>query len=450
MLDANDQAEPDPALALALAQFALASRYLPGGVCASARRNAAIGHPFFVSRGAGAYLYDLQGRPYIDMSVSHGASLLGHGHPAVIAAVRQALDMGIVCSAETVHHAHLARRITELVPCAEMVRFGGSGTETVMHGLRLARCATGREKLIKFEGHFHGYADALNFSVMPPLDLAGPARTPTPYVESAGVPRNTSEHVIVLPFNDPAALQAAFLTHGNDVAALLMEPINYDQGCVMPQPGFLALCRQLCDRHGSVLFFDEVLTAFRTGPGGAQQHLGVTPDLCVLGKAFGAGMPISALAGKRAIMEHLQPLGASQMSGTYLAHLTAVLAALAALETYSSPGFYDRLDDLCQYFYRGFQAAIDRSGVVVRLQFAGPRFGLYFGVPGAVDNYRAAAARNAGAELCFIRACFARGVYFQPAAHHGFSAVHSRTDMDKVLSAIEAALSEVRQLAVAS
>jgi len=433
----------------ALAQFALAQRFLPGGVCASARRNDAIGHPFFVSRGDGAYLYDLQGVAFLDMSISHGASLLGHNHPRIKAAVQQALDIGILCSAETVHHARLAQRLTELVPCAEMVRFAGSGTETVMHGLRLARCATGREKLIKFEGHFHGYSDALNFSVMPPLDRAGPARTPTPFAESSGVPRNTSDHVIVLPFNDPAALEAAFLAQGSSVAALLLEPINYDQGCVMPQPGFLQLCRDLCDRHGCVLFYDEVLTAFRVGVGGAQGAMGVTPDLCVLGKAFGAGMPISALVGRKRVMEHLQPLGSAQMSGTYLAHPTAVLAALAALDEYASPGFYDRLDRLCTMFYAGFQDAIARSGVVLRLQHAGPRFGLYFGVTGPVDEYRKAATKNHAAENVFVRGCYQRGVYFQPAAHHGFSAAHSAADLGTALVAIEAALLDVRRAGLA-
>ncbi len=437
-----------PSPDLALAQFALASRYLPGGVCASARSNKAIGHPFFVSRGDGAYLYDLQERPYLDMSTSHGASLLGHNHPRLKAAVQQALDMGIVCSAETVHHARLAQRIVELVPCAEMVRFGGSGTETVMHGLRLARCVTGREKLIKFEGHFHGYSDALNYSVMPPLERAGPSRTPTPYAESDGVPRNTREHVIVVPFNDPDALEAAFTEHGHTVAALLLEPINYDQGCVMPQPGFLELCRDLCDRHGSLLFFDEVLTAFRVALGGAQQLLGVTPDLCVLGKAFGAGMPISALAGRRAVMAHLQPVGQSQMSGTYLAHPTAVLAATAALEAYAAPGFYDRLAETCAHFYAGFEEIIARSGVRVRLQYCGPRFGLYFGVGGQVDNYRQAAARDLAAELQFVRGCFDRGVYFQPAAHHGFSAVHGRADLDKALAAVAGALDDMPRIGV--
>lgn len=427
------------------ALHAYASRYLPGGVCATARANAAIGHPFYVSRGDGALLYDLDGRPYVDMCTSHGASLLGHNHPAIKVAVQSALDAGILCAHETEHASRLASRICELVPCAEMVRFGGSGTETVMHGVRLARTATGRNRLIKFEGHFHGYADAFNFSVMPPLEQAGPARTPRAYAESAGMPAQVGDDLIVLPFNDPVALAAAFAAHGHEVAALLMEPVNYDQGCIEPLPGFAALCRSLCDRHGVVLFFDEVLTACRMAVGGAQHHLGVTPHLCVLGKAFGGGMPISALAGARAVMQHLKPLGNSQMSGTYLAHPTAVAAALAALEIYSKPGFYEALERVGRHFYAGFQRLIDASGVVLRLQFLGPRFGLYFGVREPVTHYRQAALKDHGAETVFIRGCFERGVFFQPSAHHGFSSAHTVDHMDQVLHAIEGALDDVRR-----
>lgn len=426
--------------------YATASQYLPGGVCASARANAAIGRPFYVSRGDGALLYDLDGKPYIDMCTSHGASLLGHNHPAIKAAVQSALDIGILCANETAEPARLARRICDLVPCAEMVRFAGSGTETVMHGLRLARTATGRTRFIKFEGHFHGYADALNFSVMPPLDQAGPASAPRAYPESAGMPADAGVELILVPFNDPAALEAAFVAHGPTVAALLMEPINYDQGCIVPLPGFAQLCRDLCDRHGALLFFDEVLTACRMAPGGAQQYLGVAPDLCVLGKAFGGGMPISALAGRRSVMRHLKPLGSSQMSGTYLAHPTGVAAALAALEVYSAPGYYERLEALCAHFYAGFEALIRDSGVVLRLQHLGPRFGLYFGVHEPVTHYRQAAMKDHAAEMCFIRGCFERGVFFQPSAHHGFSSAHTITQLDEVLRVVEGALADVRRM----
>ncbi len=425
--------------------YRFASQYLPGGVCASARANKALGHPFYVSRGDGPYVYDLDGREYVDMCTSHGASLLGHKHPAIVAAIQRALEMGVLCAYETKHHSALAKKVTELVPCAEMVRFAGSGTETVMHALRLARVATGRTKLIKFEGHFHGYSDYVYYSSDPPLDAAGPASAPRPYPQSAGIPAELADLIVIVPFNDPEALERAFRDHGHEAAALVMEPINYDQGCIVPQPGFLQLCRELCDRHGALLFYDEVLTAFRMAPGGAQEYLGVVPDLCVLGKAFGGGTPISAIAGKREVMRHLRPEGESEHSGTYLAHLTTVLPALAALEQYSQPGFYERLDAVGEHFYSGLQASIDRSRVPVRLQYVGPRFGMYFGITSPVTNYRQAAAQNRDLSNTFYAGCTRRGVYLHPSPHHGFSAAHTEADMDRALEGIEGALSDVRQ-----
>ncbi|HWQ13835.1 MAG TPA: aspartate aminotransferase family protein [Roseiflexaceae bacterium] len=423
--------------------YEAARRFFPGGVTATARRNPAIGRPFYVARGEGAYVSDLDGRAYVDMCCSHGASLLGHGHPRVTAAVARALELGVVCAYETEHHVALARAVCELVPCAEQVRFAGSGTETVMHALRLARAATGRELVIKFEGHFHGYSDFLNYSWAPPLDRAGPPQAPTPYPESGGIPRRLDELVVVVPFNDPPALEAAFARYGEHAACLLLEPVNYDSGCILPAPGFLELCRALCDRYGALLFFDEVLTAFRTAPGGAQQQVGVLPDLCVLGKAFGGGMPISAIAGRRAVMRHMRPEGTSELSGTYLAHLTCVLGALAALEVYCEPGFYERLEALGRRFYAGFQELIERSGVPLRLQHAGPRFGLYFGVTGEVTNYRQAAQQDRGMLERFVAGCIRRGVYFHVAAHHGFSAAHDEAALDRALEGIAGALGDL-------
>ena len=424
--------------------FAEAQRFFPGGVTATARANRAIGRPFYVARGDGPYVYDLDGREYVDLCVSHGASLLGHNHPRIRAAVAQALELGVTCAYETPHHLALARLIAELVPCAEQVRFAGSGTETVMHGLRLARAATGREKVIKFEGHFHGYSDFLNYSWAPPLAQAGPPEAPLPFRESAGIPPRLDELVVVVPFNNPAALEAAFAQHGHEAAALLLEPINYDSGCIAPQPGFLELCRTLCDRYGALLFFDEVLTAFRMAPGGAQEYTGVTPDLCVLGKAFGGGLPISALAGRRAVMRHLKPEGQSELSGTYLAHLTAVLAAQAALETYREPGFYAQLAATGERFYGEFQQLIERSGVPLRIQHVGPRFGMYFGVTEPVTNYREAAAQDHAMLQRFVAGCIARGVYVHLAAHHGFSIAHDDAAIDRVLEGIAGALDDLR------
>ena len=424
--------------------FEDAQAVLPGGVSATARRNAALGHPFYISRGDGATVYDLDGKPYIDLCCSHGASLLGHNHPAIKAAVQRALDLGIVCAAETEHQITLAQKLREIVPCAQMSRFSSSGTETMMHALRLARAATGREKIIKFEGHFHGYSDFLNFSWAPPLH----ASRSVPYPESAGIPAVASETLIVVPFNDADALESAFAEHGHEVAALVMEPINYDSGCIPPQPGFAQLCRALCNTHGALLFFDEVLTAFRMAPGGAQEYLGVTPDLAVLGKAFGAGMPISAIAGTRDVMQHMRPTGDAEMSGTYLSHLTAVFAAQAALDEYSAPSFYNRLDATGVRFFGAFQEIIDRSGVRVRLQHVGPRFGLYFGLDpqSPVTNYRQAAHQDHAQLLSFVRGCIARGVYVHVSAHHGFSAAHTDADMGIALNAIEGALDDMRQM----
>lgn len=423
--------------------FATAREYLPGGVCATARANPAIGRPFYVARGNGPYVYDLEGREYVDLCISHGASLLGHGHPAITGAVAQALELGVICAYETEHHVALARSLTEVIPCADMVRFAGSGTETVMHALRLARAATGRDIIIKFEGHFHGYSDFVNYSWAPPLADAGPAAQPLPYRESAGIPGALDALVVIVPFNDPEALTAAFERHGHAAAALVLEPVNYDSGCIVPQPGFVQLCRKLCDRYGTLLLFDEVLTAFRMALGGGQAYTGVTPDLCVLGKAFGAGMPISALAGRREVMRHLRPEGQSELSGTYLAHLTAVLGAQAALNVYRSEGFYERLDGLCEHFYGGFQALIEQSGVPLRLQFVGPRFGLYFGVRDQVTDYRGAARQNKEMLHRFVASCIKRGVYFHTAAHHGFSAAHTEADLDRALEGIAGALGDL-------
>jgi len=427
------------------ALYELAKNLLPGGVDASARVNRAIGRPFYISHGDGAYLYDLQDRPYLDFCMSHGASLLGHNHPQIVAAVEKALSLGVICSYETPYQVELAQKIVDMVPGAEMVRFAGSGTETIIHALRLARAVTGREKIIKFEGHFHGYSDDLYFSSAPPLDQAGNADAPTAYPQSGGIPALNAQRIIVIPFNDVEALQSVFEKHGEQAAVLIMEAVNYDSGCIIPAPGFVQRCRELCDQYGVLLFFDEVLTAFRMAPGGAQEYFGVIPDLAVLGKAIGAGMPISAIVGRQEVMQGLRPIGNSEHSGTYIAHLTAVLASLAALHEYSQPGFYPQLLQKCDLFYRGFQEIIDRSGVAVRLQYVGPRFGLYFGIKEEVTNYRQAAKQDLKMFDRFVFGCIQQGLYFHISPHHGFSAAHTPADLDRALQGIEASLWEVKR-----
>ena len=425
--------------------FEEASSITPGGGAASVRYNRALERTVYFARGDGARITDVDGTEFLDMCVSHGASILGHNHPHVRERVVQALDMGILCSYETEHHVDLARRMCDMVPGADMVRFSGSGTETVMHAVRLARAVTGRDKLIKFEGHFHGYSDHVYWSSAPPVDQAGPAHAPIPFQQSAGIPDVLRDQVIVVPFNEPAALEAALKTHADEVAAVIMEPVNYDAGCILPQPGFLESVRALTTDHDVLLLFDEVLTAFRIAAGGAQEYYGVVPDLAVLGKATGGGLPLSAIAGKREVMAHLRPLGDAEHSGTYMGHLVPVMGSLGALETLSQPDVYKRLFEVGDRLYDGLSEQIGRTGIRARLQHLGPRFFIYFGLDPDIEvtNYRAAAAHSPQTALAFSREMMARGVYFHDygggLAHHGYSTAHSEADMDEVLEATERA-----------
>ena len=425
------------------ALFEEASVLVPGGGAASVRLNRALGRTLYFCRGDGAEVWDVDGNRFLDMCVSHGASILGHNHPHVKERVAQALDMGILCSYETEYHVALAKKMCAMVPGADMVRFSGSGTETVMHAVRLARACTGRDKLIKFEGHFHGYSDSVYWSTAPPVGSGGRADAPCPYRQSAGIPDELAEHVIVVPFNDPDALERAISTHRDEVAAVIMEPVNYDAGCILPLPGFLKAVRDMTTDSGVLLLFDEVLTAFRISPGGAQEYYDVTPDLAVLGKATGGGLPLSAIAGRREVMSRLRPLGDSEHSGTYMGHLVAVMGSLAALEELSAPGVHDRLFELGDRLYDGLRRQIAEIGIRARLQHLGPRFFIYFGLDPdtEVRDYRAAAHHSSETALAFSREMMARGVYFHDygggLAHHGFSTAHTQADIDEVLAASE-------------
>jgi glutamate-1-semialdehyde 2,1-aminomutase len=426
----GEGAAESPAEAL----YARAARVLPGGVTASARLLPDTGRPFYIARGAGAYVYDLQGRRFLDGLNSHGATLLGHGHPAIARAVQGVLELGVLCAAEHPLQVALAERLAGIIPCAEQVRFTTSGTETTWHAVRVARGYTGRTHVIRFEGHFHGYNDTLAFSSAPPLDAAGPADAPYAVVESAGVPPEAGTHVTVVPFNDVPALERAVLAHREDLAAVILEPINYDCYGILPQPGFLEALRDLTRRVGAVLIFDEILSGFRTGPGGAQEYFGVTPDLCTLGKALGGGMPLSAFAGRSEIMRAVSPAGGVVHSGTYNAHLSGVAAALAFLDEIARPGFYPTLLATGERLYAGLRDVFARRGLPVWVQGVGCRFGLLFGLEQAPQNYRQVAVRDQETERRFLHACVARGLYLHPGSpHHGYTASHTAGDVDEML-----------------
>ena len=308
-----------------------------------------------------------------------------------------------MCSYETEDHGRLAQKIVEMIPCAELVRLTGSGTEATMHCIRVARAYTGKEKIVRFEGHYHGLHDYLHIGGRPPVAEAGPEDSPTPYIESAGVPQGMKEYVIPLPFNNLGVLERMIRGRKDEIAAVIMEPVNYNSGCIFPRKGYLEAVRQLTRDHGVVLIFDEVLSGFRMCPGGAQAYYGVTPDLCTLGKTLGGGLPISAFCGRRDIMEQVAPLGPASHSGTFNGHLVTVTGALAALEEISSPGFYDRIFALGHRLYRGFEEAFQRAGAAGHIQHLGARFGIFFGVEEEVTDYRHSDRHDRQMMLRFIR-----------------------------------------------
>jgi glutamate-1-semialdehyde 2,1-aminomutase len=425
-------------------QYRQACAFLAGGVTASTRLNRALGRPMLVDRAEGCRIWDLDGREYIDLCCSHGATLLGHGDMRVRHAVERVLARGSACSYENELHTELGRLLCETVPCCERVRLTGSGTEATMHCLRLARAFTGRSKLLKFEGNFHGYHDQVMYAIGTPPDRLGPESGPNPYPGSSGLPAGLDDNLVIVPYNRPDLLETAFARHGHELAAVVCEPIYYNAGCIVPSNEFMTALRRLTREHGVLLIFDEVLSAFRMAPGGAQEYLGVTPDLCTLGKAVGGGFPLSVFGGRRDIMDRLMPQGDCQHSGTYNGHPVAAAAGLAAVTAYRQPGFYDYINAVAGRLYDGLNELFARHGVVGRVQGLGARFGIYFGMTEPIRSYRDAVKHHREQMLRFIAAAARHGVYFHDyggaACHHGFCAAMALADTEEVLQRLEDAV----------
>jgi glutamate-1-semialdehyde 2,1-aminomutase len=431
-------------------QYQQAQNYLAGGVSASTRLNRALGHPMLFDRAKGCRLWDLDGKEYIDLCCSHGATLLGHADARVRSAVERVLERGAACSYENELHTELARLLCETVPCCERVRFTGSGSEATMHCLRLARACTGRTRLLKFEGNFHGYHDQVMFAIGTPADRLGPETAPAAWPGSTGMPAALADHLVLVPYNRPDLVERAFQHHGRELAAVIMEPVYYNAGCIVPTRAFLDAIQNGCREHGVLLVFDEVLSAFRMCPGGAQQYLGVTPDLCTLGKAVGGGYPLSVFGGKKQVMDRLMPAGDCQHSGTYNGHPVAVAAALAAVTAYREPGFYEHIHAVARELYEGLNDLFARHGVDAHVQGLGARFGVYFGLPGKAASYRDAVLHQRQSMLRFVASAIGQGVYFHDyggaACHHGFCAAMTLADVREALERLDAA---VRELAAA-
>ncbi|MDM0012345.1 glutamate-1-semialdehyde 2,1-aminomutase [Variovorax sp. J22P168] len=419
-------AHPDPNDIL----FERARAVIPGGVNSPVRAFKAVGGtPRFIKRAQGAYFWDAADRRYIDYIGSWGPMILGHGHPAVVEAVQRAVLEGFSFGAPTEREIELAEAILALLPSMEMVRLVSSGTEAAMSALRLARGATGRKTIIKFEGCYHGHADALLVKAGSGLATFG---NPT----SAGVPPEVVQHTLVLEYNNLAQLEEAFALHGNDIACLMIEAIAGNMNFVRASAAFAKRCRELCTRHGALLVFDEVMTGFRVGLHGAQGVLGVTPDLTVLGKVIGGGMPLAAFGGPRAIMEQLAPMGPVYQAGTLSGNPVATACGLATLKEISRPGFFDALSARTGSLVQGLKDAAAAEGVPFSADSEGGMFG-FFLLDALPQNYPSVMKSDGARFNALFHGLLDRGVYIAPALYEaGFvSAAHGEDDIAATVAA---------------
>lgn len=415
--------------------FAAACQHIPGGVNSPVRAFRGVGGtPVFFSRANGAYLFDADGRQYIDYVGSWGPAILGHAHPDVVREVQEAAANGLSFGAPTELEIHMANKVCELLPSIEMVRMVSSGTEATMSAIRLARGYTGRDLLVKFEGCYHGHADAL-------LVKAGSGALTLGVPSSAGVPADVAKHTITLDFNNLEQTQEFFRTRGSEVACIIVEPVAGNMNCIPPAAGFLEGLRALCDDYGSVLIFDEVMTGFRVALGGAQAYYGVKPDLTTLGKVIGGGMPVGAFGGKREIMEKIAPLGPVYQAGTLSGNPIAMRAGLKTLELISAPGFFDALTQRTAALCAAFEQAGKANGVAISTNQVGGMFGLFFSDK-KVSSYADAIASDAEAFKQFFHAMLAEGIYLAPSAFEaGFvSAAHNAQDIAATAAAATRAL----------
>ena len=413
--------------------FAAAQQFIPAGVNSPVRAFRAVGGaPRFIARGAGAYMWDTEGERYIDYIGSWGAMVAGHAHAEVVAAVCEAAKKGLSFGAPTEAEIEMAELLCKLLPGMELVRLVSSGTEATMSALRLARGYTGRSRIVKFEGCYHGHADSL-------LVKAGSGALTFGQPSSSGVPAQVAADTLVLDYNDVEQLERRFAESGKDIAAVIVEPVVGNMNLIAPKPEFLRALRELCTQHGTVLILDEVMTGFRVGLAGAQGRYAIRPDLTTLGKVIGGGMPVGAFGGRREIMQKIAPLGPVYQAGTLSGNPVAVAAGLATLKLVQAPGFYDALADRTRALTDGLAAAAKTHGVAFSAQSIGGMFGMYFraSVP---QSFAEVMQCDKEAFNRFFHAMLERGVHFAPSAFEaGFvSAAHSAQDIAATLSAAEA------------
>ena len=417
--------------------FALAKQYIPGGVNSPVRAFLAVGgEPVFIHSATGAYLIDEDGKQYVDYVGSWGPMILGHAHPEVIAAVRDALSLGLGYGTTTAIEVEMAELICKLLPSIEKVRMVNSGTEATMSAIRLARGFTGREKIVKFEGCYHGHADAL-------LVKAGSGALTLGVPTSPGVPESTAAHTITLSFNDTAQIRQVFAEMGEEIACVIVEPVAGNMNCVPPLADFLPTLREVCDQSDSVLIFDEVMTGFRVGLQGAQGKYGIRPDLTTLGKVIGGGLPVGAFGGRADIMSHIAPEGPIYQAGTLSGNPIALTAGLTTLRLLQAPNFFKDLDKRTNQFVEGLKARAQKAGIPFTTNQVGAMFGLFFTAQPQVSSFNAVIACDSTRFAKFFTAMLGNGVYFAPSAFEaGFvSSAHDQEEIEITWRAAEKAFS---------
>jgi len=421
------------AITKSIALYEQASRFIPGGVNSPVRAFKGVGgNPVFFKRAQGPYLFDEDDNRYIDYVGAWGPMIIGHGHPAVIEALQAQLTRGIAFGAPTALEVTLAERICKLIPSIDSVRLVNSGTEATMSALRLARGFTGRDKVVKFEGCYHGHVDSF-------LVKAGSGALTNGNPDSAGIPKATAELTYVLPYNDLAAVEALFASHGKEIACLIVEPVAGNMNLIPPREGYLQGLRDITRQYGTVLIFDEVMTGFRVALGGAQARYGITPDLTAFGKIIGGGLPVGAFGGRKEIMDMLAPFGPVYQAGTLSGNPLAVTAGLVILEQISAPGFHDRLEAQAQKLLTGLKQRADAAGIPFTYTNAGGMFGIYFNPHEKIEHFSQVMDSNVDQFRRFFHGMLENGVYLAPSAFEaGFiSAVHGDTEIAHTLDAAE-------------
>lgn len=421
--------------------FEQACQTIPGGVNSPVRAfNGVGGTPRFIERADGAYLYDVDGQSYVDYIGSWGPMLLGHNHPTIKAAVIAAVEKGLSYGAPTEIEVLMAQKVRELVPSMEQVRMVNSGTEATMSAIRLARGYTGRDKIVKFEGCYHGHADSL-------LVKAGSGALTLGQPNSPGVPADFAKHTLTCVFNDLDSVREAFNQYGSEIACIIVEPVAGNMNCIPPLPGFLQGLRAICDEFGALLILDEVMTGFRVALGGAQAHYGIDPDLTTLGKIIGAGMPVGAFGGKKKVMQHIAPAGPVYQAGTLSGNPVAMAAGLAMLDLLQAPGLHQQLAEKTAAVAEGLKAAAARHGIPLAITYVGGMFGFFFTEETEISRFEQVTRCDMERFKRFYHLMLEEGIYLAPSAYEaGFlSLAHGEREIAHTLAAADRSFAKLAQ-----